>query len=577
MAESDDMRLVSEYASGGSQEAFAELVARHGKAVDAGVRAHLGDVDEVQDVAQTVFILLANKAGRLSKKTRLPGWLHRAAWRAAIRHTRTQQRRMSREQEAFMQSMNDQHEDPSWTELKELLHDGMDRLRETEQEAVLARYFERLSVPEAAASLRITEAALKKRLTRGIEQLRKFYAARGVRVSAQGLAGSITANAVQPLSPELFAKLCAIGVHKGAGCSPAVQALAKSTMRALDWLRFKAIATWSAAVVLAVGSGTLAVREAVARPEPAPAALAGTWRIEGEAREMTPPAFATPRAVSRFVITLNGSGQWHLRGTASPTFSQVSEMGWDGTNLYTLSHNASGTVMIDGHLEGYTDSAQVYPQPMYPFSPRVACIWWALCSQSVLGQEGERSCPNFFAPLPENTPLITRQSLSTNLLRLGLEESKAYLGQRPGSAEPPSYALRVVETGEVNGILYPRLVRIQQFGRDSSVISAHEVVCSSVEPVEPPETYVPQLVARTSVTDHRLSNLRTEYVTTNWYSPPEVQRLVSARTGVSVASAPALPRPAAPTRTGVRIWALLGFTGISLFFLRFVFVRPRYY
>jgi RNA polymerase sigma factor (sigma-70 family) len=268
MAEIDDIRLLTDFQERGSEEAFAALVKRHASLVRAVALRHLGDVQHAEDVSQTVFVTLGRDSARLRKKASLRSWLYTVARLAAKDLHRSEERRVRREREAFMQSMNDRQEDPAWTELEELLYEGMDRLRESERDVVLARYFEGLPVPEAAVSLGVTEAALKKRLTRGIDQLRKFYAARGVRVSAQGLAGSISANAVQPLSPILLAKLCEIGVHKGAGCSPAVQALAQSTMRALDWLRFKAIAAWSGAVLLAVGTGALAVREAVARPAP---------------------------------------------------------------------------------------------------------------------------------------------------------------------------------------------------------------------------------------------------------------------------------------------------------------------
>jgi RNA polymerase sigma factor (sigma-70 family) len=579
MAESDDMRLVAEYASGGSPEAFSALVARHSQLVRAAARAQLGEVDEVQDVSQTVFLLLARKAGRLAKNTFLPGWLYRAGRLAAIRYQRGELRRMRREQEAFMQSIENQNQqrldEPAWGEVEPLLYDGMDRLPEPERDALLAHYFERQTVAAAAASLGVSQAALKKRLTRGLDHLRKFYARRGVGVSAQGLAGAIAANAVQPLAPDFLGRLCAIGVHKGAGCSPAVQALTESTLRALTWLKVKAIATWTAVAALAVGSGALAVREAIAGPGAGPAAVTGTWRIEGEARQLAPPAFTTAEATTRFVLTLNGSGQWHMQVTASPSFAQVTEMSWDGTNQYSLSHGLGGARLVGGQMVGYRDSVYIYPRALRPLSSRLAAIWWALCSQWTLGQQGEATCPSFLIVFPETKPLFTVQTLSSSQPRLGLEESRVYHNGRPAAGQAPTFLLRTVESGEADGVLYPKLVRVQQLLPDGTVGAADEVACTKVERLEPRGSYTPDLTGPVSVTDLRLPNFRAEYITTNWYTQAEVERLVATRNGVTVVSAPTLPPPPSPGRQQVRLWALLALAGASFFFMRILFVRAR--
>ena len=73
----DDEQLLLQYARERSESAFGELVARHVDFVySAALRVVNGDSHLAQDVAQTVFIDLARKAGSLPGDVGLAGWLH---------------------------------------------------------------------------------------------------------------------------------------------------------------------------------------------------------------------------------------------------------------------------------------------------------------------------------------------------------------------------------------------------------------------------------------------------------------------------------------------------------------------
>jgi RNA polymerase sigma-70 factor (ECF subfamily) len=61
------------------------------------------------------------------------------------------------------------HED-----LRQRLHDALDRLAERDREVIVLRHLEQLSVKEIAAVLRITEGAVKVRHVRALERLRKL-------------------------------------------------------------------------------------------------------------------------------------------------------------------------------------------------------------------------------------------------------------------------------------------------------------------------------------------------------------------------------------------------------------------
>ena len=79
MAELTDHELLTAYARNGDQAAFAALVTRHVNLVWSAARRFTGDDTLAGEVTQAVFIILAQKAGRLSAKTVLTGWLYQTA------------------------------------------------------------------------------------------------------------------------------------------------------------------------------------------------------------------------------------------------------------------------------------------------------------------------------------------------------------------------------------------------------------------------------------------------------------------------------------------------------------------
>src|SRR5439155_22862422 len=95
----DDIALLREYVSSNSEEAFATLVARHINLIYSVALRQVRDAHLAEEVTQVVFIILARKAGSLSSKTILSGWLCRTARYASANALTIQRRRQRREQE----------------------------------------------------------------------------------------------------------------------------------------------------------------------------------------------------------------------------------------------------------------------------------------------------------------------------------------------------------------------------------------------------------------------------------------------------------------------------------------------
>src|SRR2546430_2747080 len=76
---SADAKLLERFALDRDAEAFQEIVRRHGGLVLNACRRLLGNAHRAEDATQAVFLILVQKAGSLSPKTVLAGWLYQTA------------------------------------------------------------------------------------------------------------------------------------------------------------------------------------------------------------------------------------------------------------------------------------------------------------------------------------------------------------------------------------------------------------------------------------------------------------------------------------------------------------------
>ena len=104
MEELDDTALLRAYVERGSEDAFAELVARHVNKVYSVALRHTGNPQQAEEITQVVFVILARKSHSLGKQVILEGWLYQTARLTAMASVRSEIRRAHREQEAYMQS-----------------------------------------------------------------------------------------------------------------------------------------------------------------------------------------------------------------------------------------------------------------------------------------------------------------------------------------------------------------------------------------------------------------------------------------------------------------------------------------
>lgn len=194
-----EAELLHRYAEAQDQGAFAELVQRHLDGVYSSALRRLGgDTYLAEDVAQKVFIDLAQRARSLSRHPALSGWLFTTTRNHAANTVRTEQRRKLREKEAHLMKETPSHDSSEldWSRVAPVLDWAIDQLSTSDRTAVLLRFIDRKSFIEIGAALKLTDDAARRRVDRALEKLRNVLAKRGILSSAAAVGIGLTNHAV---------------------------------------------------------------------------------------------------------------------------------------------------------------------------------------------------------------------------------------------------------------------------------------------------------------------------------------------------------------------------------------------
>jgi RNA polymerase sigma factor (sigma-70 family) len=249
-----DSQLLWDYSEQHSDAAFSELVRRHVDLVYSAALRMVRDTHLAEDVTQGAFVALSKNAAQLQTEVVLSAWLHRTAQNIAAQTVRTEVRRRLREQEAV--AMHDKFAgdgvgEALWQDVEPHLDAALGELNEGDRGAVMLRYFEGKSAREMSAILGISDEASQKRLERAVERLRAFMAKRGVAVGAGGIAGLLSANAVQA-APVALAGIISTTIALNGASMAAATVTTSGSMKFMTTSLVKSILVALAAVTASV-------------------------------------------------------------------------------------------------------------------------------------------------------------------------------------------------------------------------------------------------------------------------------------------------------------------------------------
>lgn len=255
-----DWLLLRRYARENSQEAFAVLTERYLGLVYSVCLREVHDTEQAQDVTQAVFLLLARTAPSFRSRTALPSWLFRTA-RFASQNARTRELRRRKYEKKAAMEMHPQArtENAAWEDIEPTLNQSLAALGEAERDCILLRFFQGLTFAETGEALGLSEEAARKRVTRALEKMRRFFGKSGVVVPCTALALLLTTHTAEaapmscgPAIAHLTTNLLAGHASAAVTASHAYQ-LSEGLVKAMKIAKLKMIS--GSAALLLVGGG----------------------------------------------------------------------------------------------------------------------------------------------------------------------------------------------------------------------------------------------------------------------------------------------------------------------------------
>jgi RNA polymerase sigma factor (sigma-70 family) len=228
-----DGQLLARFIAARDEDAFAQLVRRHGRMVLGVCRRVLRNAHDAEDAFQATFLILARKAGSVVQRESVGSWLYRVAYHAALDAAASCARRRSLETQVrnlpHPEVMPDELHD-----LRPLLDRELSLLPEKYRAAVVLCDLEGWTRREAARQLGIPEGTLSSRLMTAHKLLAKRLARGGLGLSAGGVAVVLAQEAATAAMPSELARTVAKTVMMlPAGSTPAIFLMMKGAFHML--------------------------------------------------------------------------------------------------------------------------------------------------------------------------------------------------------------------------------------------------------------------------------------------------------------------------------------------------------
>jgi RNA polymerase sigma factor (sigma-70 family) len=181
-SDTTDGELLIRFLHSQCEQAFGELVSRHGAMVFAVARRLLGSLTDAEDVSQAVFLLLARKASTLRTERSLAGWLYGVTRRLCADLRKQQKRRERREDLVSRQKPVSHDPEPLLHKQEALvkLDAELAKLALSLREPLVLHCLEGLSHQEIAQRLGVALGTVASRLSRAKELLKNRLVQRGV-------------------------------------------------------------------------------------------------------------------------------------------------------------------------------------------------------------------------------------------------------------------------------------------------------------------------------------------------------------------------------------------------------------
>lgn len=267
-----DADLLDRFATGRDEDAFAEIVRRHGPVVYRICRRLVGSA-AADDAFQASFLVLATRLDAARTASSLGGWLVGVAGRMARQMRRAAGRRARHETIAAGRRPMDISDNPlDLADQFRVLDEELARLPDRLRDPVVLCLLQGRTQDEAAAELGRDARTLRRRLERAKQVLRARLEQRGVVPAVAGAlvagAGSVSASVPSQLNSQTICTVFDF-LTGGMGASPSAPVVLAKGVATTMFAR-KLMHLMAALAVGLVGFGVVLADDGPPMPPPAP-------------------------------------------------------------------------------------------------------------------------------------------------------------------------------------------------------------------------------------------------------------------------------------------------------------------
>lgn len=173
MGDDDDYALLQRYRNGDAA-AFRTLVLRYQRPVYNAAYWVVRNADDAEDVAQTVFLRLAERSDEYDPSHKLFSWIYRMAVNESLNVLRRSNREEALDEDADF--ADEESADPQQRlqdgQRKQQLHQALMKMSVADRTVLTLRHFSELCYAEIAEVLQVDEKTVKSRLFEARQRLR---------------------------------------------------------------------------------------------------------------------------------------------------------------------------------------------------------------------------------------------------------------------------------------------------------------------------------------------------------------------------------------------------------------------
>lgn len=292
-----DRELLARFTAERSEDAFAELVRRHGSVVLSVCRRVTAHFQDAEDAFQAAFMVLARRASHIAKPELLGNWLYGVAYRTALEARNARRRVKEQPPVSAMREPAAAPEPDDTVELRAVIDEELAKLPEKYRSAVVLCDLEGLGRKEAAGRLKVPEGTLSSRLAHARKVLAGRLARRGVTASAATITATLGNDAVAvPHQLVLFTARAAArslgGFVPADVLSSRVSTLTDGVMKAMIATRLKLMTGAGMVALTLLGLGSAAV---IGQNQPAQTVKARIVVVNDDDPAVEPPAKKDPK------------------------------------------------------------------------------------------------------------------------------------------------------------------------------------------------------------------------------------------------------------------------------------------